>query len=360
MLLSNEYRPDPRVEKEAEALVDSGAMVTVLAWDRLRSRPQSEQRKGVDVVRVQTRSVNSKSGLLLNYPIFIVRSIRKASSIDADVVHAHDLDTLLIGVILNRIKNVPLVYDAHEHYSKMVANDLPEFVCRFLDRFESSLARKADRVIAANVKIAEYLDPHLQKNAVVVMNCIDLLDVSRNSPERNETVVFYGGALEPLRYIIEILQACKKMDNVSVRIAGTGTLEPKIKEMSEKSKNVSLLGYLPKERIMEEIGGADLVIALLDPSNENNVIGTPNRLFEAMAVGTPVLVSTGTLSGSIVEEERCGYAIQWSEGEFRRIIAELSVAGVRDMLGENGRNAVRGRYNWGIMKKRLLDLYESL
>jgi glycosyltransferase involved in cell wall biosynthesis len=360
MLLSNEYRPDPRVEKEAEALVESGAEVTVIAWDRGRSRSGSETEKGVRIERVRTLRVGGKLGMALNYPFFMVRSVAKGLTIGPDIVHAHDLDTLPIGVMLSKLKGVPLVYDAHEHYSKMVANDLPRSICGLLDRIESSLARKADRVVAANVKIAEYLEPHLPHPAVVVMNCVDPPEHAGKRSAGGEVVVFYGGALEPLRYILEVINAVEGMDDVVVRIAGTGTLEGQVREVSGRNGKLSFLGYLSRERMMSEIGGADLVIALLDPSNENNRIGTPNRLFEAMAAGTPVLVSSGTLSGSIVEEEGCGYSIEWSEGSFRKVLSELSVAGMRDKIGENGRKAVRERYNWNIMKRRLVDLYSSL
>ncbi len=74
---------------------------------------------------------------------------------------------------------------------------------------------------------------------------------------------------------------------------------------------------------------ADVIIAMLDPSNHNNRIGTPNRMFEAMAVGTPVLVSKGTLSGEIVESAGAGLAIEWSVSSFQEALLAFGRPGAK-------------------------------
>jgi len=356
MLLSNEYRPDPRVEKEASTLASSGFDVTVLCWDRERKRPR-EEGETVHVRRLAGLGLGGKVGMVLHYPYFTMRTIVTGLGMEFDAVHSHDLDTLLPGIILAKIKRRPLVYDAHEHYAKMVEDDLPGPAVVILDRIEKAWVRKPDMIIAANQRIMDYLGEWTAGRIVLVMNCIDLIDAGTATPGKR--VIFYGGALEPKRYVMEIIHAAKGVEGYEVRVAGTGSLKPQVEEAA-KAGNVTFLGYVGHSVLLDEMSRATLVIALLDPSNENNRIGTPNRLFEAMALGVPVLCTKGTLSGDIVTEEDCGLAIDWSEPEFRRVLDELRSNDTVRAKGRNGRRAAEGKYNWKIMGDRLVQAYRGL
>ncbi len=360
MILSNEYRPDVRVEKEARALVDDGYDVTVLAWDRGHKRPMEEAKDGILVNRVRTRRFDSKLGLAFNYPFFIMALLSSSRGRHFDVVHAHDLDTLLAGTLISRLRGTPLVYDAHEHYADMVSQDLPHGVARLFDLFEKVLVRKADRVVAANQRIADYLNDWTSRPPVVVMNCIEPPQGMETRQRREKMVVFYGGSLEPLRFIEEALTAVREGDGTLLRVAGDGSLRNLVEEAAGSGRNVQYIGYVDHATLLKEMAQADAIIAMLDPSNRNNRIGTPNRMFEAMAVGTPVLVSKGTLSGEMVESAGAGLAIEWSVSSFQEALLRLADPELRARLGENGKDAVKREYNWGAMRARFLDLYRSL
>jgi glycosyltransferase involved in cell wall biosynthesis len=108
------------------------------------------------------------------------------------------------------------------------------------------------------------------------------------------------------------------------------------------------------------MAAADGVLCLLDPGNENNVIGTPNRMFEAMAVGVPSVVTKGTLSGDMVTEAGCGIAIDWSLASFRELVELLEDGELMNGMGENGRRAAEAQYNWEEMRSRLVRAYSLL
>ena len=362
MLLSNEYRPDPRVEKEAMALLSNGYDVEIIAWDRLRRRPKRSKENGIQVERVRTGLVGSPRSFLMNFPIFLIRSVVESLREPCDVVHSHDLDTLVQGFIISRIKGVPLVYDAHEHFSKMVEGDVTPSIARCLDSIESRLVPKTSLVVAANDMIGKYLRPYSGTEIAIVMNCIDVENVQRASyaGSNGEIVLFYGGGLEPLRYLEEIIAAVRSMKGCRLRIAGTGRLEEAVKRESRIDKKIEFLGYLPHEDLLREMSSSDAVLCLLDPSNENNRIGTPNRLFESMAIGIPVIASSGTLSGRITQETGCGISIDWSERNFMDAVERLRDPSAREVMGKSGRAAAESTFNWTEMKRRLIDRYRLL
>jgi glycosyltransferase involved in cell wall biosynthesis len=276
-----------------------------------------------------------------------------------DVVHCHDLDTLVQGFIVSRMKRVPLVYDAHEHFSKMVEGDVSSPVARCLDSVEKRLVPSASLVVAANDMIGEYLRDYSRSDIAVVMNCIDIESVPRASYARRdgEIVLFYGGSLEPLRYLEEIIGAVRSMDRCMLRIAGTGRLEGLVKREARIDKRIEFLGYLSHEDLLREMASSDAVLCLLDPSNENNKIGTPNRLFESVAIGVPVIASSGTLSGKITQETGCGISINWSKRNFTDAVERLRDPAAREAMGSRGRAAAESTFNWTEMKRRLINRY---
>jgi glycosyltransferase involved in cell wall biosynthesis len=73
-----------------------------------------------------------------------------------------------------------------------------------------------------------------------------------------------------------------------------------------------------------------------------------------------VITSKDTLSGDIVEEEGCGVAIEWSEEAFREAVALFEDDTVRTEMGEAGRRAASSKYNWPLMRSRLLEGYRRI
>ncbi len=360
MLLTNEFRPDPRVAREAQALSQDGYHVTVLAWDRGGEAPCKSEFHDIEIERVRSGRVGSVQSMVLNYPLFFFRALLKGLRKKPDVVHSHDFDTLFLGIMLSWLKDVPLVYDAHEHYAKMVSTDLPQVITNAIDRLEFYLVKKADLVIVAHESIQSYLQPHLKKKVVVVANYVDLPEKVPEKQKNSEQaiILFYGGALEPMRYIEESIEVVRKMDGCVLRIAGAGRLEEKVRRASDGK--IIYLGFLPHHLLMKETAACDAVLSLFDIRNENYRVGTPTKLPEAMSVATPIITSAGTNAAEIVTREKCGIVIEWSEGEFREAVERLRDEKFRLELGRAGRRAAEREYNWAIMKKRLLDSYRSL
>jgi glycosyltransferase involved in cell wall biosynthesis len=357
MLLSNEYKPDPRVEKEALALQSNRHTVRILAWNRTKQLSEYDFWPFLPTItRVATGKVANKIGMIINYPSFFFKMITEGMMWDFDVVHSHDLDTLAQGVLISKLKSVPLVYDAHEHYAKMVEGDLPKVASSLLDRIEQWLMPNVDLLVAANSMIEEELCP--QKDSIVVMNCIDL--VNEEKIPHSDFTLFYGGSLEPGRLIEDVVEVLSRHPICTLRIAGDGSLARNLRMIKNKHKNIWYVGQLGKNELKVSMLSSDVVLCLFDPSNANNAIGTPNRLFEAMAFGLSVIATEGTASGKIVEETGCGLVIPWSEYNFIEAVNKLKDIKLREKLGLNGKKAVKEMYNWGIMKTRLIEAYEFL
>jgi len=360
MLLSNDYSPDPRVEKEAFALVKAGYEVTVLAWNRQGSKPCVETRDGLVVRRVMT-AFPPRKGLPFGHLEFLARSLIEAIRRRPDIIHSHDLDTLFQGAVSSRIIRASLVYDSHEYYAMMVRSDVGGTLSRFIDSLERLIVSNADLVVAANQRVLEHFPAPIKDRSIVVMNCVNLPVLERRTgSETSRLRIFYGGSLEPERFIPELLQATMKDDRIELRIAGRGRYEPDVLSAAKACDRIKFLGYLSQKEILAETLASDVVFSLLSPDNKNYLIATPVKMIEAMTLGIPVLASKGTLCGEIVEREGAGIAIDWSLEEFEGAITILMNPAKRASMGENGMMAARRDFSWKEMERRLLEAYSSL
>ena len=134
MLLSKPFVGDPRVNRESSSIVEAGNSVTVLAWNRdggsvgeASGNPSLE----VDLIGPPCPKRNLLK-FALKLPFFWLACLGKAKQKEFLVVHAHDFDTLPAGFLISKLQGRPLIYDAHESYAEMIAQDAPRFICRLV------------------------------------------------------------------------------------------------------------------------------------------------------------------------------------------------------------------------------------
>jgi len=135
-----------------------------------------------------------------------------------------------------------------------------------------------------------------------------------------------------------------------------------MEKLGKKHARMTYLGPIMYDIVIEKTLQADLLFALYDPRVPNNRYASPNKLFEAMMCGKPILVSDGTAMADIVKEEECGLVVPYGDVDaIKHAILTLKNDPVLcRRLGENGRRAYETKYNWKIMEERLLEIYRRL
>jgi len=368
MLLANSYRPDPRVRLEAKALIDSGIKVTVLAWSRDTGLPTSQSEEGIEIVRVGPRcAFRSPSEMISRLPRYWLAALRKSRELQFDVVHSHDLDTLPLGLLVSAISGKPLLYDSHELYSAMVKDDVgPMYVSVAV--FERLIVRCPDAVITVNETLARKLSWGRRRKARVVMTSQDVSSVDSFDHETTRKkyglegfVISYLGSLEPGRFVEEMIRAFTPEDGVTVLVAGRGSLERTIKEAAESSPHVRFLGQVDAEEALRLTAASDMVSAMMDPSNPNNVVGTPGKVLNSMALGRPIITTEGLDIGELVRKVGCGLVVPYERSAFREAVRIAKIApGNLEHMGSLGRQYHGSNMSWEKSREELLEAYNSL
>ena len=362
MFVSNDVVHDPRVLKEARALIGAGHEVTAIGWDRSGSLPEKDERQGLRIHRVKTRgSMRLLAKDLFRNPVWWRRAERIARGLEFDAIHCHDLDTLPIGVRLKKRTGLPLVYDAHEVFGYMIEADVPRFVVEYTFRLERRLAPAADRVIAVNEAVKQYIDSATGGDALIVMNCMEIESDSYREPPGPPFTVIYLGTLHKSRFILPAIEVVAEMPEVKLIIGGAKQLTPAVKEMCARQPNTVFVGMVPNVDVIPMTLASHAVLTMFDPTHRINQVGLPNKIFEAMATGRPSIVTEGLMMAELVNREGCGLAVPYSKGGLREAIGRLrDDPGFAERLGRNGLAAAKREYNWPHEAAKLIAVYDGL
>ena len=359
MLLTNAYDPDPRVRQEALALLGMGYRVRLLAWDRDLKAARFEQAEGIEIERILLPSVHGRGTTQIFYYLrlyfgMLWRGLRTSF----DVVHCHDLDTLPLGFVLGKLKRKPVVYDAHENFPDMLEGSVPALVQEGLRRLENFLIRRSDLLITVGEKLRRHFVERGARHAVVVGNWKRPRDFARTAeqnaalrrrlgvPEGSLLVVCITQLLRD-RKLEELLQAVNGAPNVYAAIGGKGVLEGEIQKWAEANPRIRFLGFVSAEEIPSYTCAADVIYYGFDPQNPNARFSAPNKLYEALAAGKPLITGDFGEIAEVVRQSGCGVVLpRYSVEEIQKALSLLEDAGIRQAMASASARVGRTLLHW--------------
>ena len=371
MLLTNPFRPDPRVHEEAKVLVEAGYDVTILCWNRGENYPESEILDGIRVRRINIPSGYGTPGDFVKGIVkFYLASLNILKKEKFDIVHANDFDTLPLAIMLKKLHGWKVVYDAHDHYSSMIADVLPKLITKPVRMMEKMLIKYTDANIAATEELGRLIFGTLP--FTTIMNAKNLQDYqvpkhkieelrAKVNPEKKFLIV-YIGILKLWTPLPSIIEAVKGMDNTLLLIGGEGPHKKEILEMIKGAKNIKYLGWVNKKDIPFYTAISDVIILPSNPDKDYTRVAVANKLMEALAAGKPIIAGKNTAGENIVRECDAGLICMFGDIECLRekIKYLMQHPEERDRYGKNARKCAEKKYNWEVMRGRLLKLYSKL
>jgi glycosyltransferase involved in cell wall biosynthesis len=362
MIRSNPINPDTRLEKEAKTLADAGYKVSLLGWLRFGEAPLLEKKSHYDIKRIKLRAPLGKV-IILYLPIWWSLVFFHLLREEWDVVHATDLDTFVPALFAAKLRKKKIVYDIFDFYVDMVTVPIP--IRNVIAKFDFFLMRYADALIIVDPSRLKQIHRDNDSSVVIIFNSpLDNNHITDIKFQKNESCfkIFYAGMLYEDRGTASVIEVVKNNNTIKLEIAGWGQYEKELIRLMDKESNITFNGILPYDEVIQRTLQSDLLFALYDPSIPNNRYASPNKLFEAMMCEKPILVSDGTAMADIVRKENCGIIVPYGNvGAIRQTIGMLKDdPQLCRQLGANGRKAYEQKYNWKIMGRRLVKVYENL
>jgi glycosyltransferase involved in cell wall biosynthesis len=295
---------------------------------------------------------------------------RSARRVPADVYHLHDPELIPVAALL-RLSGRSVVYDAHEETTREVVDmhpDRPVF-----GRFLSLVWRLAERICGASVSAVVAATPSIarrfpRRKTVVVRNYPRSQDaeafVGGPYEDRPPHIVYVGGLTE-IRGARELVAAMARVSHPEVRLVVAGRIHSAELEAELRNapgwEQVDFLGWLPRSGVAAVVREARVgVLPFLPVAGHGDAL--PNKLFEYMAAGLPVVASHFPLWREIVDGPRCGILVDPSDvgeiaGAIDRLLTDEREAAA---MGARGRAAFESEYSWDGEAAKLLELYERL
>ncbi len=310
-----------------------------------------------------------EKGGILNFIRFNIKSFFFLLFKPLDVIHCHDLWPLPAAAFASLLKNCTLIYDAHEYYAglhifgKRPARKsvwmLAEWICVPL----------ADHVFTVSEPLAALYRKRYPQ--------IGPVEVLRNLPRKQtgtvaeksfaksagQKIAVFQGHFKPGRGLEKLLTAVKLVPEVKLVLVGGGELEAKLRTMADDlnlSDRVLFYGWVKPERLIPLAAQADVGLVLFEGDSINYRFALPNKFFEYIMAGIPVLASNIETLAGYVRDYDIGLAIDTGSAEniadgLRRIFADEK----RYERWKKNTVAASDKLNWEQEAHILLAVYEK-
>lgn len=346
-------------------MADAGYDVTLIV-------PSTEagRRDGVRIRPI--RPTASRADRFLKAPAAILKA---ALTEPADLYHFHDPELVPVGLILQALK-APVIYDVHEETGKSLQTrewipvSIRPPVGKIFDHIDRFASRFLAGVISATPAISRHFNGMSRRHSLVqnFPHANELSVPCSRDPHGNRPKQFaFVGKITAVRGIREMVDATeivsKQHSTARLSLAGSFSGAGLQSEVENRPgwRKLDFKGWCNRRQVSEMLSHARAGLVVFHPA-PNHIQAQPNKLFEYMSAGIPVIASDFPLWREIIEGVGCGLLVDPKDPT---AIAEamtwiLNHPTKAEEMGERGRDAVQDRLNWEKEKQSLLMLYTDI
>ena len=375
MIVHNSMTNDSRVHREATTLTKQGWSVTVIGVSLTNfSLPTMETTdEGYTIIRIIPAIGKNLPFQKIIKQIRLFISLfaiaRKARQVNAQVYHGHDFMGL-VSIAMAGVLKRPVIYNSHELYfdrrvpGKFRLQDLLQIV----RPLEKPLARRAIRVITVNDSLADKLAETLNiQRPMVLRNAVDLRTLGECAavfPKTTPFQIAHSGALTHGRHLPELVTALSHLpESISLILLGDGNLRSSLLDLA-KSLNVQhrlhIIPPVPINSVSPTLAQADAAAVMIARDNPNCYYSLPNKFFEAIAGGVPIVTSPIPEVSKYVKQYDIGVVSEDTDPlSIAHAIEHVLHPDYRDTYRQNVKIAQQ-EFNWEREEVKLIDLYRGL
>lgn len=354
---------DSRATKEIISLSKKLSKIHVLAWDRYGNAEEknSEIFKEYDNVdflyfkKLIPNGIGFKNIFkLFSWFNWVEKSLTKFKNIKA--VHACDLDTGIPALRYCKKNDCKLIYDIYDYY--IDSHHIPSFIEKIVEDKEIEVIDYADTTIICTEERREQISKANPKNVVVIYNAPNI------TRQENREIVYdyvYCGSLYSKRLINEILEEYEENSDLKFLFAGYGEYASKCRELAKKFSNFIYKESIPYKQVLEFESQSRCISAIYEPSIRNHRLCAPNKFYEALGLGKPIIVCKGTGIDEVVRDLQCGEIIDYSSSSFYKALRKVKeTSNIKEVYNSSLEiEKYEKEFRWSLMEEKLSEIYSS-
>lgn len=371
---ANQGYPDSRVEKELYSLAKVHH-VELLGWDRTKYSPVIEDKTiiigkksflyhWISIPAPQGQGFKKVAIPMMRFWLQVNAYLKKNYK-NFDAVHFCDFDTAALSFEVAHKLGLRVVYDIFDYYAD--SHCAPGFLKNIIRKKENFIIEHSDVVILCNEKRLEQIYPAKPKKYAIIRNTptpeTGIIKISlkgeRNMKRRR---LVYVGMLSNDRYLREMAKVIAKRKDIEWHVAGFGYLETFFKELEKKYDNIYFYGKISYAEALGLESQCDIMTAFYDPNVPNHKYADPNKFYEALMLGKPIIVMEGTGINEFIKHYNIGEVIDIHKNNFsfqfnEKIDSLLELDNYKE-IGARMQKIYHDQFSWSFMEKRLLEVYQ--
>ncbi len=362
----NDLSTDQRVHKVCNTLHTMGYEVLLVGRKQRASLPLSPRR-----YKVKRMSLFFEKGILF-YASYQLRLFLLLLFKKPDILVSNDLDTLLPNYLISKLKRTFLVYDTHELFCEVPElqhQPVKRGIWKFIER---KIFPKLKYVFTVNDSIAaiyreEYaVDIAVVRNVPLLVKQTSFVKKTKNDlgiPEDKKIIILQGAGINVNRGAEEAVEAMQYVDNAVLLIIGSGDVIHLLKKLTvdlHLSHKVLFIGKIPFQQLSQYTQHADLGLTLDKGTNLNYKYSLPNKLFDYIHAGVPVLSSDLVEIKKIITTYDIGDCVDRHEPEHigKKISTMLHEETILQVWKKNTKIAAEN-LNWEKEEQQLIAVYKQ-
>lgn len=319
-IVLNTFQNDSRILKETESIKKLGIFNEIhVAAIKDGSLLELED-DGIRIIwRVPLALKRFSKNLvvqLFKYAEWKTKIVHRYKKMDIAVIHCHDLNALPVGVSLKkRNPLIKLVYDAHELETER--NGMSGIRKKLAKILERNLILKVDSMITVSESISKWYKERYSIRIDVLRNIPKKTKISYNSLfdlkfffniTEQEILFIYQGGLSRGRGIEELIRIFRQLNkNRHIVFMGDGPLKEMITENNEP--NIHYKSSVISNDVVHYVQSADVGIYLMEDTCLNHKYSLPNKIFEHIQAGIPIIVNNLPDQKAIVDHFGVGWVL---------------------------------------------------
>ena len=307
-------RFDSRITNLSNSLREDGCKVSVLGFDWfISSEDYSDEETKIFAIKKNKFSLF----FYLQFAFILISELIRSN---ADVYFAEDLYTLPFVTTIAKIKKAKVYYNSREIYAHLGGLRNRPTLQNIVKSVEKFFIKKVDLVLTTGLLDSEYIeklynisDTLVVRNIPLYQKAVPIIDLRKKyNIDQDKLILIYQGVILTGRGLKQIINTVARLPKTVLIILGDGEQKNNFIELACKlntSERIIFAGSIDQKELINYTAGGDVGLSLIENISISYYHALPNKLFEYIMAGLPVLCSDLPQMKTIIEKYNVGESI---------------------------------------------------